>query len=801
MEKHGHVAASEGNKPAPVENGWGLIRLAAADQAGLERLASDLAARAAAGAALPFGIVVGGGARRAAFAVQGREGLALELGRVPLNAVEAPETAPRLAFLLPGLGESLAGMGTELFAAAPELRRVLAEAEALLGPEVGPAVTRLLTATPSLSPAARLRAMLRPTAPDPDSAPITLTHPALFVLEYALARVAFGWGCRPDVLIGYSLGEYVAACLAGIFSFADALTLVSRRAGLIESLPGGVMLAVPAAAGELDGLLPDGVHIVAENGPALTIVGGTAAAAAEFTRLAAASALPVHRVAASHAFHTPMMEPVRARVEELVARCERNPPSLAVISTVTGEPAADEMLDPAYWGRQLCETVRFGAALSNAARESPTLFLEVGPGQALSSQVELLPRAARGSAAAIPLLTSGWDEGGTGPRLLQAMAQAWTAGAPVGTLPRLAGSSAGERKAAGTPLPASEGETLDRVRQAWSQVLGRPSIGADDNFFDLGGNSLLALRICREMRRVCDAELSIRDVFEAATPAALALRVAGRPEPAGERGAVQRPKLWTTLPNGLRIRHQSPAETEHFYANIFVDRAYLQQGLKIPENATVLDVGANIGMFSLFVATERPDARIFAFEPAPPLFDILSGNIRLGAPNARAFDVGLGAGPASARLTFYPQTSGMSSFSPDLAEETAVLRAILQSHVRQGRDDIAALLENESGIMDARFVAEEFVCKIEPLSRMLRDLAIGRVDLLKIDVQKLELEVLKGIGEEQWPMIDQIVVEVHDVEQRVEKIVRMLGGKGYRCSVVQDELYAGSSIFNVYASR
>ena len=248
------------------------------------------------------------------------------------------------------------------------------------------------------------------------------------------------------------------------------------------------------------------------------------------------------------------------------------------------------------------------------------------------------------------------------------------------------------------------------VADVWREVLGREKVGVHDNFFEVGGSSLLLVRIHARLREVLGREITMVQLFRNPTvqsspaswktqaresralaeaedraqrragavqqirrgrpPAPVPRRAAppqgSRPEaPVMSRSRVRR----ATLPNGLEIAYQAKAEMEQMYDDIFEKRVYTRQGITLRDGDTVFDVGGNIGLFTVFVALHWPAARIWTFEPAPPLFQILSANTAPYGERIRLFNCGLSSRPGEAELTFYPHTSGMSSFYPNEQEE------------------------------------------------------------------------------------------------------------------------------------
>ena len=272
------------------------------------------------------------------------------------------------------------------------------------------------------------------------------------------------------------------------------------------------------------------------------------------------------------------------------------------------------------------------------------------------------------------------------------------------------------------------------------------------------------------------------------------------PAPSGPAGGGVEARL-AQLPNSLEVTYQSLGELEHFYEDIFEKEIYLRHGIELDDSACVLDVGANIGLFTLFVQARWPGSRVYAFEPAPPLFELLRRNAARYAPGAHLFPCGVSDTPGQAALTFYPKSSGMSSFHADAAEEREALRTLLLNEARHGVPGARALMEHTDEYLDERLRSLSFTCRLVTLAEILRQYRIERVDLLKVDVQKSELRVLEGLADDQWRRIRQIAIEIHDVDGRVAEIRRRLERHGFEIQVEQDELYRGSNLHNLYATR
>jgi len=248
------------------------------------------------------------------------------------------------------------------------------------------------------------------------------------------------------------------------------------------------------------------------------------------------------------------------------------------------------------------------------------------------------------------------------------------------------------------------------------------------------------------------------------------------------------------LPNGLEIAFLNRNETDVVYSEIFGEDGMFRDGLDLPPGACVFDVGANIGLFSLFIHQHVPDCRLYAVEPLPPIFEVLETNLALYGANARAFPVGLSRESASCEFSYYPRWSAMSGRYADEDAEKRVSRAVL---MEQGE----ALNPQTEALFSDLFESRPFVCPLTTLSEMIRQTGVERIDLLKIDVEKSELEVLEGIEAGDWPRIQRVFVEVHDLDGRLEVISELLRHRGFEVSVSQDTWLRGTEIWTLWARR
>ncbi|WP_159397042.1 amino acid adenylation domain-containing protein [Sorangium cellulosum] len=262
------------------------------------------------------------------------------------------------------------------------------------------------------------------------------------------------------------------------------------------------------------------------------------------------------------------------------------------------------------------------------------------------------------------------------------------------------------------------------------------------------------------------------------------------------------------LPNGLAVFHQNRNETDYLYDEIFNKKTYSFYGIHLPDNAVVVDVGANIGMYSLYALQHCRNPRIYAFEPLPPIFESLSLNMRPHGANVKLFPIGLSREEASVTFSYYPRYSMMSGVTEYArpSDEVEVVKRYLEKEAEAGSEGARELLRDADDLLRFRFEAESHTCRLRRLTDVLREEGIQHIDVLKVDVQRAELDVLHGLSDEDWQKIDQVVMEVHQAageesQDRVREIKALLERHGLEVAAEQDELLAGTDRYNVYASR
>ncbi|MFF9626468.1 SDR family NAD(P)-dependent oxidoreductase [Streptomyces griseosporeus] len=335
--------------------------------------------------------------RRAVVAHSAEEAAGLLAGAAGEGGVRRVKGRPRLAFLLPGTGDQYAGLGRGLYRTEPAFAeavdRCLAVADRCgvdLRPALFPADEPRAEAGPDL--AALLGRTSAPAEPPAD--PLhhaEVAHPFLFTVEYALATLLRQRGITPDVLIGYSLGEYVAACLAGVFTLDDALRIVVERARLIEAAEPGHMLAVSVGEERVRAALAAcgaSVDVAALNGPQMTVLSGRPAEIETVRRHLEAESVACRLLRSAHAFHSSLLEPARDKLAALIASVPRTAPTVTIVSNLTGRRlTAEQAVDPAYWAEHLCRPVRFADGIAECGRLGIDACVELGAGQTLGGLV------------------------------------------------------------------------------------------------------------------------------------------------------------------------------------------------------------------------------------------------------------------------------------------------------------------------------------------------------------------------------------------------------------------------------
>lgn len=427
-----HVVLEEAPEPEPSAEGrpWKLILLSAKTETALETQTARLADFLKANADVPVGDV--------AYTLQvGRQDMPVRRAFVCRDGADAIRTVhqqhagwimtrtavktnPSVVFMFSGQGSQYLNMGRGVYGCEPVFEEAVDRCAEILAPHLDLDLREVLF--PKAEKAEEAARKLAQTA---------FTQPALFTVEYALAQLWQSWGIRPEAMIGHSIGEYVAATLAGVFALEDALAVVATRGRLMQEMPTGSMRAIRLSADELAPLLTEGVCLAAVNAPSLCVVSGAEASIEAFDGALKERQVDSIRLHTSHAFHSEMMEPALAPFQRELAQVRLHAPQIPFVSNLTGTWIAPEMAtDPGYWVKQLRQPVLFSAGIRELQKVPGRVLIEVGPGTALSTSA----RQHANRAADQTVISSLGHAKESLPAfacLLKALGELWLAGAPV----------------------------------------------------------------------------------------------------------------------------------------------------------------------------------------------------------------------------------------------------------------------------------------------------------------------------------------------------------------------------------
>ena len=335
----------------------------------------------------------------------------------PYAQIQTARDLP-VTMLFPGQGAQYPGMGEGLYATERVYKETVDHCAEVLMPVIGLDLRTLLY--PSTDKRDEARELLKETR---------FTQPAIFITSYAMAQVWSSWGIRPSSMLGHSVGEYVAATLAGVFTLEETLVLVAKRAQLVQDLPGGAMLAVRLSEAEVVPLLPSDLDLAALNSKNLTVVAGSFEAIERFEQILKDRGITAKRLATSHAFHSRMMEPAIEPFKALFADIKLHAPSIPFVSNVTGRWVTEqETTDPAYWAAHIRQAVRFTDGLATLFAASASAVLEVGPGTSCATFARQHPAREKERVVVSTLNTPEANEQASA---LEALGKLWLGGVSI----------------------------------------------------------------------------------------------------------------------------------------------------------------------------------------------------------------------------------------------------------------------------------------------------------------------------------------------------------------------------------
>lgn len=479
-------------------------------------------------------LVVGGSHQEVVDAIANRDAALM-------GTRELTEAAPGVVFMFPGQGSQYVNMGRDLWESEPVFKKHFDKCIHLFSKELG----------------TDLRAIIFPKPGEEEKAAEQLkqtvyTQAGLFTMHYSLAQLWMHWGIKPDAMMGHSIGEFAAACLAGVFSLEDAVTLVANRGRMMQDLPGGSMLSVRASEEEVAKRLPEGCSIAANNGPQLCVASGPHEAIAKLQAELEKEEILSKLLVTSHAFHSPMMDPMVAPYHKVVEGVKLNAPRIPIISTVTAEWLKDdEAMSPKYWSDHLRATVRFAQAVKFAWQDADRVMLEVGP-RTTATTLARQQSADSKKQVAVSSLGAEAGNGAELAQLLKAVGGLWQSGILIdwekfygkedrrrismptyaferirhwvepAALQPVAGATADAAKAV---APAAEAidASLSPKEQLIQQIktlledssgLELTEAGNEDTFIEMGLDSLFLTQVATSLTRKFGVKISFRQLNE-----------------------------------------------------------------------------------------------------------------------------------------------------------------------------------------------------------------------------------------------------------------------------------------------
>lgn len=463
-----------------------------------------------------------------------------------------------IIWMFPGQGSQYFQMAKGLYESEPDFRKVMDEGFSILQKLTDIDYQKIIG--------------FRGTENDADLINETrYTQPVLFLVEYAMARLLEGWGIKPDYMIGHSLGEYVAACISGVFEYEDALKIILKRAELMYSTPKGTMLSINEPAEQILPILNKELSIAVLNTSSSCVLSGTEGAIDEMKEVLTLNQIPFMPLKTSHAFHSVLMEPILDEFEQVIASITLKEPTIPFISNLTAQPiTSSEACDPKYWRKHLRNTVDFAGGIDFLLKETDGLFIEIGPGRTLSTLTKNSSHFEK-TKPLINTIRHPKDRFDDNAFLTQNLGKMWAHGLmidwdafhggatlqkvslpgyafektnlparvdPLGKLSQMLQSSdtdlilehqfdqdeqleedfsedmAMERPLLSVAYIAPATDTEQRLCELWQSFLGYSQIGTQDNFFELGGDSLKAMSLLQLVQKTFKVDLSIEDFYQ-----------------------------------------------------------------------------------------------------------------------------------------------------------------------------------------------------------------------------------------------------------------------------------------------